>query len=63
MTTKSPTSWIPQPEGFGYIITQTNLNLETKTLLNLETKALLPLQTAAYKVTGKNPTTWSATGS
>lgn len=63
MATKNPTSWVPQPLGYGYVVTQTSVNLQTASLKNVETAALLPLETAAYKVTGKNATVWTGTGS
>lgn len=49
--------------GFGYVTTVASLNLETDTKLNLETDTLKPLLSGINQVTGKNPTTWAATGS
>jgi hypothetical protein len=63
MTTKNPTAWIPQPQGYGYVTTVASLNLETDTLLKLETDTLLPLLTSTTSTTGKYPATWSNTGS
>lgn len=63
MTVKNPTSWIPQPEGFGYVTDFTGVSLTTDKAVVLTTNLGVPLATGGSQVTGKFATTWGNTGS
>ena len=63
MTPKNPTSWIPQPMGFGYVAQATPLQLVTQTGAALVTQTGAGLKTGIQTVTGKYATAWSNTGS
>jgi hypothetical protein len=63
MTTKTATSWIPQPFGFGYVTqTGTIVDLTTQAGVKLTTQLLVPLSTNTELVVGKFATKWAGTG-
>jgi hypothetical protein len=62
MTTKIPTSWIPQPVGYGYVNTVAAANLTTQLGVTLTTQLGAKLQTGTNQVVGKYTTIWSDTG-
>ena len=60
---KNPTSWIPQPMGFGYVSSSGRaIMLTTNAGLALTTQVGTPLTTWIISVVGKYPSVWTATG-
>ena len=60
---KNPTSWIPQPMGFGYVSkTGVAVPLSTQGGITLTTNLGVVLTTWIISVTGKYPTTWTGSG-
>jgi hypothetical protein len=61
---KNPTSWVPQPMGFGYVSNSgTAVSLTTNAGLALTTNLGVMLTTWVISVTGKYPTNWAGAGS
>lgn len=59
---KNPTSWNPQPMGFGSVTQFTGVNLTTNLLTILTTQLGAALTTTGAQVKGKNATNWTRTG-
>lgn len=62
MVRKNPTTWIPQPEGFGYVTTIAAKKLVTQTGVALVDQNGAALLTGTTSVAGKFVTPWSDTG-
>lgn len=63
MTTKNPTKWNPQPLGYGSVTQSTAQNLVDQSGNQLVDQSGNNLITGTQVVAGKNPTSWSNTGS
>jgi hypothetical protein len=60
---KNPTSWVPQPMGFGYVSGGGSaVPLTTQAGLMLTTNLGVLLTTWVVSISGKYPTTWEGTG-
>jgi hypothetical protein len=60
---KNPTTWVPQPLGFGYVTNSgVAVPLTTQSGITLTTNLGVALTTWIISVTGKYPTTWQGTG-
>jgi hypothetical protein len=62
VTTKNPTKWLPQPNGYGYVTTVTANNLIDQSSNQLVDQAGNALITGTTQVVGKTAITWSNTG-
>lgn len=62
MTTKIPSTYNPQPLGYGYVTTTAALSLKTETSATLKTETNAVLLTGVVQIVGKSITNWSDTG-
>jgi len=63
MTTKTAQTWLPQPQGYGYVTTITAQNLVNQASNQLVDQSGNALITGTTQVVGKYATTWGNTGS
>lgn len=61
-TIKIPTSWLPQPLGFGQVTTVSSNNLVDQSGNQLVDQSGNSLISGTLSVTGKSLTSWSNTG-